>query len=38
MGMGNLPMLKPDQLIQIVKAYNNGLPDTMLHLGVSKQN
>ena len=37
MGMENLPMLKPDQLSQIFKAYKNGLPDTMFSLVIANQ-
>ena len=36
-GMENLPMLKSDQLSQIVKAYNNSMPNTMFPIGISKQ-
>ena len=36
--MENLPVIKPGQLSQIIKAYKNGLPDPMFPLGISKQN
>ena len=36
--MDNIPMLNPDQLSQIVKSYNNGMPYIMLPIGIAKQN
>ena len=38
MGMVNITMLKPDQLSQFFKEYNNGLPDPIFHLVISKYN
>ena len=36
--MDNIPILNPDQISQIVKSYNNGLPYIMLPLVIAKQN
>ena len=36
--MENFPMLKPENLRQLFKAYNNGLPKPVFNIGISKHN
>ena len=38
MGMGDIPILKPDQIRQFFKSYNNGLYDPMFRIRVTKRN